>query len=98
MLAVMAAAGVAGDFKGHSARAAGMAALKAQGWSDDSIMDRARLRSKYIYRKHYKRGVRDGVVSAGTHPAADVSPPRVASPPNVNSSGDDVSSLATTGV
>ena len=85
MLAVMAAVGVAGDFKGHSARVAGMAALKAQGWSDDIIMDRARLRSKYIYRKHYKRGVRGGVVFAGTHPAADVSPPRVAS------SGGDVS-------
>jgi hypothetical protein len=85
MLAVMAAVGVAGDFKGHSARAAGMAALKAQGWYDDSIMDRARLRSKYIYRKHYKRGVRGGVVSAGTHLATDVSSSR-------HSTGDEVSS------
>ena len=69
----MVLAGVPGDFKPHSGRAAGMAWLKAKGWTDDSIMDRANLRSKYIYRRHYKRGARP--VATLVHPTAEPSSP-----------------------
>jgi hypothetical protein len=73
MKAVMLASGVPADFKAHSARAAGGALLKVKGASDDAIMDRMRLRSKYIYKKHYKRDARP--VAEHHHPrAAPISP------------------------
>ena len=73
MKTVMLASGVPADFKAHSARAAGGALLKVKGASDDAIMDRMRLRSKYIYKKHYKRDARP--VAEHRHPrAAPVSP------------------------
>ena len=68
MSAVMLLAGVPADFKAHSARSAGGALQKARGQSDDDIMDLMRLRSKYIYRKHYKRGARP--VATMRHPVA----------------------------
>lgn len=68
MKAIMALAGVPLDFKPHSARSAGSALLKSKGLPDDDIMDLMRLRSKYIYRKHYKRGAR--LVATMMHPVA----------------------------
>ncbi|MDA8639378.1 hypothetical protein N9L31_00245 [bacterium] len=68
MKAIMRAAGVPLDFNSHSARAAGGALLKRKGFDDDTIMDRMRLRSKYIYRKHYKRDSRP--VATLRHPVA----------------------------
>eukprot|EP01050_Picozoa_sp_SAG11_P020842 SAG11_NODE_3590_length_2350_cov_7.443803_3_plen_331_part_01 len=50
--------------RGH----AGGALLKRKGFDDDTIMDRMRLRSKYIYRKHYKRDSRP--VATLRHPVA----------------------------
>ena len=86
--------GVPADFKPHSARAAGGALLKTKGWSDDAIMDRMRLRSKYIYKKHYKRTARP--VAKYAHPRAeptglqlDASDPSLAgSPLAAGSAGD----------
>ena len=68
MKVVMTNSGVPSDFNPHSARSAGGALLEVQGRSDDAIMDCMRLRSKYIYRKHYKRGT--SPVATMIHPVA----------------------------
>ena len=94
MKSVMLKSGVPADFKAHSARAAGGALLKTKGFSDDAIMDRMRLRSKYIYKKHYKRTARP--VAEYAHPRAepaglqlDASDPSLAgSPLAAGSAGD----------
>ena len=57
MAAAMTAAGIPSDFLPHSARAAGQAHLKSQGYSDDDVMARANMSAR-TYVQHYRRRIR----------------------------------------
>ena len=57
MQRVMLAAGVPEDFLAHSARAAGCAYRREQGWSDDEILQHANMSSQ-TYVRHYMRQIR----------------------------------------
>jgi hypothetical protein len=70
MKGLMAVAGIPLDFKPHSARHAGMAAGKAQGWSDEDLCARANM-SMGTYKAHYAQQVRRQVsFSAGAEAAS----------------------------